>query len=62
MQVGDLEFGFNIHLVFNVGPDFVFFRLPVLADQDKTRQENGLKETIIVSKPNGKDRRPYRRG
>ncbi len=42
MQVRDLEFGFDIYLVLNISTYLVFFRLPVLADQDEARQENSF--------------------
>src|ERR1041384_8801315 len=38
--MGDFQFGFDIHLVFNVCPVFVLLRLSVLTDQDKAGKEN----------------------
>ena len=70
MQMGDLEFGFDIHLVLNISSHLVFFRLPVLADQDKARQENSLQRNNhgqqtkrkriegLVSEDNGIERDP----
>jgi hypothetical protein len=30
MQVGDLEFGFDVYLIFNIRTNAIVFRLPVL--------------------------------
>ena len=41
MQVGDLEFGLDIHLIFNIRADAILFRLPVLTDESRTYMITG---------------------
>src|SRR4029077_9593418 len=42
VQVGDFHFRLDVDVVLDVGPDAVLLGLPVLADQDEDRQEDGL--------------------
>src|SRR5260221_8792525 len=41
--MSDLKLGLDVDLIFNIRANVVFFRLPVLAYENKARQENGLK-------------------
>ena len=40
MEVRDFEFGFDVHLVFNIRTHLVFLRLPILADEDEAGQKD----------------------
>ena len=53
VEVGDLEFGLDVDLVFDVGADVVLFGLAVLLIRTKQDRKIASSETIIVSSPNG---------
>ena len=42
VEVGDLQFGLQIHVVLDVGTDPVLGRLTILAEQDEDREKDGL--------------------
>jgi len=43
MQMRDFEFGFQIHVIFDVGVHAIFGGLPILAEQYEDGKEDGFK-------------------
>src|SRR4030095_11175518 len=59
MEVGDLQFGFDIYVVLNVGANLVLLSLTVLTDQNKARQEDGFQRNNHRQQSKGKRIKSY---